>query len=110
MPATKSVLSATQASHENTCSIFKMHCDGLRVDTKTTVLRLIRENYPDYHVTEVEKRTASLFEFAGTEKAELTIDAEDQTFNASREWKAVGEGIEKNNHPGELSDKFRFAR
>jgi transitional endoplasmic reticulum ATPase len=110
MPATKSILSATKANNNAVFSAFKIHCAAPRVDTKTTALTLIRNDYPDYHVTEVEERTASLFEFAIAGHAELNLDVEDESFNATREWEPVGEGIEKTNHPGKLKDEYRFAR
>ena len=91
-------------------SSFKSHCDAKRVDTKTSTLTLLRNAYEDYHVTEVEAKQVSLFEYAATDKALLTFDSEDEQFNAARTWRAVGEGIEKRMHPGKLKDDFRFAR
>jgi transitional endoplasmic reticulum ATPase len=110
MPASKSVLAATQANNVDVFSAFRSHTEAPRIDTRSTVLTLIRKSYPDYHVTEVEERKVSLYEFAASGKAELVLDAEDEAFNATREWSAVGEGIEKKTHPGKLSDEFRFAR
>ncbi|KAF1943577.1 P-loop containing nucleoside triphosphate hydrolase protein [Clathrospora elynae] len=110
MPATKTLLTSTQENSAAIFSDFKSHCDAPRVDTKTNILALLRNAYPDYHVTEVEERRVSLFEFAGAGKAMLILDAEDEGFNSTREWKAVGSGIEKKKHPGTLKDDFRFAR
>ena len=110
MPAPKSILTATQANGAEIFSAFKSHTEAPRIDTKTTVLTLIRNAYPDYHVTEVEEKRVSLYEFAATDKALLILDHEDEAFNATRGWRAVGEGIEKKTHPGTLKDEFRFAR
>ncbi|KAF1835298.1 proteasome-activating nucleotidase [Decorospora gaudefroyi] len=110
MPASRTLLSATQSNSAEIFHAFKSHCDAPRVDTKTSALTLIRSAYPDYHVTEVEEKYASLFEFAGAGKAVLSLDAEEDEFYLSREWKAVGEGVRKKMHPGELTDRFRFAR
>lgn len=110
MPASRSILAATQANNIDVFSAFKSHTEAPRIDTKTTALTLIRNAYPDYHVTEVEEKKVSLYEFATAGKAELVLDCEDEAFNATREWHAVGEGIEKKTHPGKLSDQFRFAR
>lgn len=105
-----SVLTATQGNSAAIFEAFKIHCEAPRVDTKTNVLKLIREAYPEYHVTEVAEKRTSLFEYAAAGKAELIFDHEDEAFNATREWEAVGEGIEKKLHPGKLRDDFRFAR
>jgi transitional endoplasmic reticulum ATPase len=110
MPAARTLLSSTQANSATIFSEFKSHCDAPRVDTKTHALTLIRNAYPDYHVTEVEEKKVSLFEFASAGKATLIFDAEEEAFNATREWRAVGEGVEKKMHPGKLKDEFRFAR
>lgn len=100
MPAARSILAATQDNSASIFSAFKTHTEAQRVDTKNTVLTLIRNAYPDYHVTEVEERKVSLREYAATDKASIVIDAEDEAFNATREWHPVGEGIEKKTHPG----------
>jgi transitional endoplasmic reticulum ATPase len=110
MPAARTLLSSTQANSAAIFNDFKSHCDAPRVDTQTHALTLLRNAYPDYHVTEVEKKKVSLFEFADADKATLIFDAEDEAFNATREWRAVGEGVEKKMHPGKLTDNFRFAR
>ncbi|KAF1914222.1 P-loop containing nucleoside triphosphate hydrolase protein [Ampelomyces quisqualis] len=110
MPAARSILAATQDNSAGIFSAFKAHTEAQRVDTKNTVLTLIRNAYPDYHVTEVDERKVSLREYAATEKASIAIDAEDEAFNATREWHPVGEGIEKKTHPGSLDDDYRFAR
>jgi hypothetical protein len=110
MPAAKSTLDATHEHSETLFSSFKSHCDAKRVDTKTTTLTLIRNAYVDYHVTEVEASTVSLFEFAASDKAALSFDTEGEKFNTTRTWRAVGEGIEKKMHPGKLTDNYRFAR
>jgi hypothetical protein len=110
MPAAKSNLAATQGHSVAIFNDFKSHCDAKRVDTKTTVLTLLRNSYEDYHVTEVDAKKISLFDFASTDKAHLTLDSDDEQFHATRNWSAVGEGIEKKMHPGILTDDFRFAR
>ncbi|KAJ4375517.1 hypothetical protein N0V86_007049 [Didymella sp. IMI 355093] len=110
MPTAKSNLAATQEHSVAIFNDFKSHCDGKRVDTKTTVLTLLRNNYEDYHITEVDAKKISLFDFASTDKAQLTLDSDDEQFHATRTWSAVGEGIEKKMHPGTLTDDFRFAR
>ncbi|KAF3033097.1 hypothetical protein E8E12_004668 [Didymella heteroderae] len=109
MPAARSNLAATQEHNANIFNSFKSHCDAKRVDTKTTVLTLLRNAYADYHVTEVDARKIALFDFAST-KALLIFDSDEEQFNATREWSSVGEGIEKKMHPGTLTDDFRFAR
>lgn len=88
---------------------FKHHTQGQRVDTKTTALTLIRHAYPDHHVTEVMQKSASLFEFAEAGKATFDFDTGSDA-NATRVWRAVGEGIEKRRSEGELKDDWRFAR
>ncbi|XPT02771.1 hypothetical protein M3J09_011881 [Ascochyta lentis] len=110
MPAARSTLAATQEHGASIFTNFKSHCDAKRVDTKTTTLTLLRNAYEDYHVTEVEAKQVSLFEFAAADKALLMLDSEDERFNATRNWRSVGEGIEKKMHPGKLTDDFRFAR
>ena len=110
MPAAKSILIATQECSASVFNNFKSHSDAQRIDTKTTTLTLLRNAYTDYHVTEVEAKHVSLFEFAATDKALLIFDSEDENFNATRDWRTVGEGIEKKMHPGKLTDSFRFAR
>ncbi|KAH6642948.1 proteasome-activating nucleotidase [Boeremia exigua] len=110
MPAARSTLAAT---HEYSASIFddfKSHCDAKRVDTKTTILNLLRNAYENFHVTEVDAKTIALFDFAATDQALLNLDSDDEQFNATRHWRAVGEGIEKKMHPGKATDDFRFAR
>ncbi|KAF1926283.1 proteasome-activating nucleotidase [Didymella exigua CBS 183.55] len=110
MPAARSTLATT---HEHSTSIFdnfKSHCDAKRVDTKNTVLTLLRNAYEDYLVTEVNAKKIVLFDYASTDKALLALDSNDEQFNATRDWSAVGEGIEKKMHPGTLTDDFRFAR
>jgi transitional endoplasmic reticulum ATPase len=110
MPASRSILAATQAKNIDVYSAFKAHTESPRIDTRTTVLTLIRDAYPDYNVTEVDEKKISLHEFAGAGKAEKVLDSEDEAFNTTKEWHAVGEGIEKKTHPGKLSDQYRFAR
>jgi|TARA_R110002003_G_scaffold112_1_gene9557 hypothetical protein len=110
MSTTQSILTATQANSTAIFSAFKTHTEAPRIDTKTSVLTLIRHAYPEYHVTEVEEKKVSLYEFALADKATLVHDAEADEFNATRTWRAVGEGIEKKTHPGQLHDEFRFAR
>ncbi|KAJ4366256.1 hypothetical protein N0V83_007892 [Neocucurbitaria cava] len=111
MPSTKTLLTATQPNSAAVFDAFKLHCDAPRVETRTTILTQLRSAYPDHHVTEAEERRVSLFEFAAaTDKAVLNFDDEGEGFQATRDWRAVGEGIEKKVHPGRLRDEFRFAR
>jgi transitional endoplasmic reticulum ATPase len=110
MPAAKSILAATHTESANVFSAFRSHTLAPRTDTKTVILDLIRSTYPDHHVTEVNERKVSLHEFAASGKASSVLDAEDEAFNATRDWHAVGEGIEKKTHPGALKDEHRFAR
>lgn len=110
MPATKTILSATQANSTAIFDAFKAHCNAPRIDTKNHVLKLIREAYPDHHVTEVEEGHAALFDFASADKAVSIIDSEDEAMLSAREWHSVGEGVEKKMHPGSLSDDYRFVR
>lgn len=110
MPAARSTLAATHEHSATIFSDFKSHCDGKRTDTKTTILTLLRSAYEDYHVTEVEAKKIALFEYAATNKALLNLDSDDEQFNATRDWHAIGQGIEKKMHPGSVSDDFRFAR
>ena len=97
-----------QASHSHV-DAFKQHTDSPRTETKNTALSLLRNAYPDYHVTEADEYKVSLREFAAADQASLVVDAEDETF-ATRDWHAVGEGSEKDQRPGELKDEYRFAR
>lgn len=110
MPAARSLLAATQANSAEIFDAFKSHADAKRVDTRTTALTLIRNAFPHYHVTEVEERCVSLYQFAAADKAVLINDTEDDAFNSTLSWQAVGEGVEKKKHPGALKDEFRFAR
>ncbi|CAO2657834.1 Nn.00g070940.m01.CDS01 [Neocucurbitaria sp. VM-36] len=110
MPATKTILTATQANSADVFNAFKSHCDAPRVETKAKVLTQLRAAYPDHHVTEAVEKRVSLFEFAATEKALLILDDEGESFQATRDWSAVGDGIKKKLHPGRLRDEFRFAR
>ncbi|KAF2024191.1 P-loop containing nucleoside triphosphate hydrolase protein [Setomelanomma holmii] len=110
MPATMTLLSATQANSAAVFSTFKTHTEAPRIDTKTTAVTLIRNAYPGYHVTEVEEKKVALFDFADAGKAELVHDAEDDDFNATRTWRSVGDGVEKKVNPGMLVDEWRFAR
>jgi transitional endoplasmic reticulum ATPase len=104
------MLAATKDHNASTFSTFKSHCEAQRVETKSNTLAIIRDAYPDYHVTEVDEDNVALHEFASTDAASLVIDAEDDTFMSTRYWQAVGEGIGKVTHPGELKDRARFAR
>ncbi|KAF2786144.1 P-loop containing nucleoside triphosphate hydrolase protein [Melanomma pulvis-pyrius CBS 109.77] len=110
MPAAKDILSATSAASEGVFGTFEQHCNGLRIDTKTTALCRIKGYYPDYHVTEASEYRVALFDYATANKAELTLDSASESFNATRRWSSVGERIEKKLHPGKLDDDYRFAR
>jgi transitional endoplasmic reticulum ATPase len=110
MADTKSILEITQGNRAEIFETFKSHTNAPRVETRTVVLNQIRNAYTDYHVTEVEEKRVSLFEYAAAGKAELILDVEDETFMTTKAWRAVGEGIEKKAHPGTLRDEFRFAR
>lgn len=110
MPAARTMLAATRDSKQDVFSNYKLHTNAARNDSKTTLLTHIRSAYPDYHVTEVEEHNVSLREFAAADQASIVLDTEDDAFYATREWHAVGEGIEEDDHPGELKDGTRFAR
>lgn len=81
-----------------------------RSETREAVRTLIRDAYKDYHVTEVDEEKISLREFAASGKAEITLDIEDEAFSATRDWSAVGEGMQRKTNAGEVKDGFRFAR
>lgn len=101
------------SAHENDKTVFdsfRQHASGTRVETKSTALNIIRKAYPDYHVTEVDARNCALFEFAAAGKATLTHLSDEESFDTTRHWGPVGNGIEKKLHPGKLSDEWRFAR
>ncbi|KAL6708813.1 hypothetical protein ACN47E_002220 [Coniothyrium glycines] len=104
------LLQDTDAKSAAVFDAFKTHNDAPRVETKTTVFKLIREAYPDHHVTEVDEKRCSLFEYASAGKATLLLDEDGEEFIATREWRPVGEGVEKKMHSGKLRDDFRFAR
>lgn len=104
------LLSATQTNNTDLTAAFRTHANSPRVETKTVILSLIRDWYPEYHVTEVDEKHASFLEYASAGHAKSTLDSDDESFMASRAWRAVGEGIEKKTHPGNLKDDFRFAR
>lgn len=104
------MLAATRDSRQNVFSNYKLHTNAARNDSKTTFFTHIRSAYPDYHVTEVDESKVSLREFAAADQASLVVDAEDDTLYATREWHAIGEGLENDDHPGELTDAIRFAR
>jgi transitional endoplasmic reticulum ATPase len=110
MPAAKDMLSATLEHSNAVFENFKQHRRGTRIDTKTTVLDLLKETYPTYHVTETSETQVALFDYADANKATLTLDADSESFSAARRWKSVGERIEKKQNPGKLDDDYRFAR
>lgn len=110
MPAAKDLIAATKENDKNAFEEFRQHANGTRIETKSNVLNIIRNAYPDYHVTEVDERDCSLFEFAAAGKATVTLDSDEETFDMTRNWKPVGEGIERKMHPGQLVDDYRFAR
>lgn len=89
---------------------FRDHTSGKRIDTKSTALNTLRAAYPSHHVTEVEAQKCAFFDYASAGKAVLTLDGEDESFDTTRLWKPVGNGIEKKLSPGKLDDDFRFAR
>ncbi|KAF2735716.1 proteasome-activating nucleotidase [Polyplosphaeria fusca] len=109
MPAAKNTAIKTSVNDQALFESFKEHCFGKRIDTKTTALNLLRKAYPDHHVTETSEAKASLIEFSEAGKAVVELKSEPESFNATREWKPVGERIEKKLHPGKLTDDFRFA-
>ncbi|KAF2471070.1 proteasome-activating nucleotidase [Lindgomyces ingoldianus] len=110
MPAAKDILTATQENGKSFLDTFKEHCNGVRIDTKNTVLNLLRKNYPEHHITEAEEGRISLLEFADAGHAMYILDSDEESFNATRKWRSVGERLEKKLHPGKLSDDYRFAR
>jgi transitional endoplasmic reticulum ATPase len=108
--SSSSLLADTHGRRDDVLNGFKKHTGGLRIDTNTTVLSMLRDTYSEYHVTEVDAKDAALFEFAEAGKAALVLDAEDEKFHAERSWLAVGDGVDKKMHPGKLTDGYRFAR
>lgn len=109
MSATSDLV-ATQLSGLDVFNNFQIHCNGQRTETKSEVMKLLRQSYSSYHITEAEEKHVSLFEFARAGKAEYELDYEDGAFNNTRQWRAFGKGVEKKEHPGILHDDFRFAR
>ncbi|OAL54051.1 proteasome-activating nucleotidase [Pyrenochaeta sp. DS3sAY3a] len=110
MASETSILAATQDDNVHVLSSFKAHCSAPRTETKSHFLELIRDTYPLYHVTEVDEKRISLFEFAAAGKASIVLDDESESLHATRYWRSVGEGIEKKVHPGKLKDDYRFVR
>lgn len=103
-------LTETRAEGADFLNAFREHANAPRVETKTVVLSGIRATHPDHHVTEVEEKKVSLFEYAAAGKAKCILDVGDEGFMATKAWKSVGEGVGKKEHPGELKDEFRYAR
>ncbi|KAJ4292490.1 hypothetical protein N0V90_009152 [Kalmusia sp. IMI 367209] len=110
MSSSNDIAASTTENDKHVFNTFKQHASGERIETKQSVLNFIREEYPEYHVTAVDAGSCSLLEFAAAGKATAKADAEEETFNATREWKPVGTGVEKKTHPGRLQDDYHFAR
>ncbi|OAG05924.1 proteasome-activating nucleotidase [Paraphaeosphaeria sporulosa] len=89
---------------------FNEHAGQQRIETKQRMLNIIRKWYSQHHVTVVDSASCSLLEFAAAGKATYSHEADDETFNATRQWMPVGSGVEKKTHPGRLQDEFHFAR
>ena len=89
---------------------YTQHNSIPRSETREAIRALIRAAYPDHHVTEVDEEKISLRDFAASGRAEITLDASDAAFSGTREWRAVGEGMQRKVDRGELKDEFRFAR
>ena len=89
---------------------FNSHASAQRLETKQYVLNTLRKQYPEHHVTVVDAGSCSLLEFAAAGKAVATLEAQEEMFHATREWKPVGTGVEKKTHPGRLQDDYNFAR
>ena len=81
-----------------------------RSETREAIRALIRDAYPEYYVTEVDERKISLREFAASGRADIHLDASDEAFSGTRDWSAVGEGMQRKMNAGEARDEFRFAR
>ncbi|KAH6518379.1 hypothetical protein HBI81_174530 [Parastagonospora nodorum] len=81
-----------------------------RSETREAIRALIRDAYPEYYVTEVDERKISLREFAASGRADIHLDASDKAFSGTRDWSAVGEGMQRKMNAGEARDEFRFAR
>ena len=114
MSPAQDLLTKTAEANRNVLRMFDSH-DGhacaKRVETASQILYNLRIRYnDDYHITEVSEARVNLSEYAATGKATLTLDTENSTFNATRKWNSVGEGIEKKLHPGKLDDDYRMAR
>jgi transitional endoplasmic reticulum ATPase len=89
---------------------FNEHAGQQRIETKQRVLNIIRKQYPQHHVTVVDAGNCSLLDFAAAGKATSSHEGDDEMFNATRQWKPVGSGVDKKTHPGRLQDEFHFAR
>ncbi|KAF2017572.1 proteasome-activating nucleotidase, partial [Aaosphaeria arxii CBS 175.79] len=110
MPAARDIFAATAEAAQEAIRLYKQHYSGQILDTRSVLLDILRDNFPTYHVTEVDQSTASLLEFASAGKATANLDSSSENFAAARQWKPVGERVEKKLHPGKLTDDFRFAR
>ena len=110
MSTADEILTATRTNNVATVKAFTEHSNGSREDTQQHLLNSLRQCYPDHHVTAVKEDTISLFEFSRADKAKCTLDFADEDFHAVRHWHTVGEGVEKQLHPGALKDKYTFAR
>lgn len=71
------------ATQDNVFDDFKRHYYGFPTETQIIILNLIREHYPEHHVTAVDTEQASLIDFANADKAEATLK---KSFDATRNW------------------------
>ncbi|KAH8723265.1 proteasome-activating nucleotidase [Phaeosphaeriaceae sp. PMI808] len=110
MAAPESIFAATSTARDYMTDKFSYHTSASRLDTRTRLLNHFRTGYRQFHVTEVDQRKVSLYEFAAAGKAELVEDPDDKHVQATRTWVPVGEGLEKKVHPGMLKDEPRFTR
>lgn len=99
----------TQDRTKDVFNAFNQHASSQRTETKQRVLDSLRGWYPDSHVTAVSQRGCSLLEYAAAGKATAEAVATEQHI-ATRQWKAVGTGVEKKTHPGKLDDEYSFAK
>lgn len=110
MGATKEIALQNNEARKAAFEEFKQHCSGQRTNTSLSVVEALRKTHPDHHVTAVLPTSCSLLEYATAGKATATFDGNDEGFDVLRDWKSVGKGLEKRDHPGRLQDSVSFGR
>ena len=86
---------------------YKLHNDGHRVSTETTLLELIRSTHPDQHVILTSPRKCDLMGYAAAGFADITKN-NDELYDASRHYQAPGPRVERQN--AVLRDHVMFAQ